>query len=396
MTSYGPAMPPGLCSKAQMDEDDDDGDVVGPALPPHLLGKPKADDESDDDDGKEEIGPALPPHLLPAKTKQDESVENEFGVQLPPDYSRWNAFDVDASDNDFGESDDEITPSNAHDKQVEDDDDDAYGPALPPGYKKQEHTDDVDSTSDSHVRNYGPSLPPGLHSNRMPAEPSDSGHDDDEEEEDDDEEEEDDEMIGPMPLKPGSDGVYSLSAAEEFEKRAAAMKEKLENKDKPQQPKRETWMMELPGYSSNFGLGPRSFRKTARPEEKDRSEWTDTPADKARKEKERAEKRRMEEKAGRSRKDDAPEEISQRDKRLAEMVAKHNETKRGESLVDMHTKHRKRKLEEDKDKPVERRPFDRDLDLNVNQFDEAKRKLLIKKSAQLNDKFSHGKDKVYL
>ncbi|XP_054771367.2 GPALPP motifs-containing protein 1-like [Lytechinus pictus] len=391
MTSYGPAIPPGLCSKAQMDEDDDDGDIVGPALPPHLLEKTKADDESDDDDGQDEIGPALPPHLLPAKTKEDKSVENEFGVQLPPDYSRWNAFDVDASDNEFGESDDEITPSNAHDKQVEDDDDDddddAYGPALPPGYKKQEQTDDVDSTSDSHVRNYGPTLPPGIHSNRMPAEPSDSGDYNDEEE---------DEMIGPMPLKPGSDGVYSLSAAEEFEKRAAAMKEKLANKDKPQQPKRETWMMELPGYSSNFGLGPRSFRKTARPEEKDRSEWTDTPADKARKEKERAEKRRMEEKAGRSQKDDAPEEISQRDKRLAEMVAKHNETKRGESLVDMHTKHRKRKLEEDEDKPVERRPFDRDLDLNVNQFDEAKRKLLIRKSAQLNDKFSHAKDKVYL
>ena len=33
-----------------------------------------------------------------------------------------------------------------------------------------------------------------------------------------------------------------------------------------------------------------------------------------------------------------------RDKKLSAMVSKHNETKRGESLVNMHTKDRKRKL----------------------------------------------------
>ena len=42
-------------------------------------------------------------------------------------------------------------------------------------------------------------------------------------------------------------------------------------------------MMELPGYGKNFGLGPRTFRKRNMPDMSDRSEWTDTPADKERK-----------------------------------------------------------------------------------------------------------------
>ena len=44
----------------------------------------------------------------------------------------------------------------------------------------------------------------------------------------------------------------------------------------------------------------------------------------------------------------------------------------------------------------ERRPFDRENDLQVNRFDDARRKQLLKKSAHLGEKFSHSTDKVYL
>lgn len=56
----------------------------------------------------------------------------------------------------------------------------------------------------------------------------------------------------------------------------------------------------------------------------------------------------------------------------------------------------KRKAEEDATKPVERRPFDRDMDLQVNRFDEAQKKALLKKSQELNTRFSYSKDRMFL
>lgn len=52
------------------------------------------------------------------------------------------------------------------------------------------------------------------------------------------------------------------------------------------QPKREAWMMELPDcMGQNIGLTARTFRVNAGPDLSDRSMWTDSPADRARKEK---------------------------------------------------------------------------------------------------------------
>lgn len=75
----------------------------------------------------------------------------------------------------------------------------------------------------------------------------------------------------------------------------------------------------------------------------------------------------------------------------------HNqETKRSESLMTMHTKTMKEKAKEKADKPAERRPFDRDADLEVNRFDEAQKQRLLKKSQELNTRFSHSKDRMFL
>lgn len=46
---------------------------------------------------------------------------------------------------------------------------------------------------------------------------------------------------------------------------------------------RETWMTELPPELQHIGLGARTFKKRSGPENKDRSIWTDTPADRERK-----------------------------------------------------------------------------------------------------------------
>lgn len=56
----------------------------------------------------------------------------------------------------------------------------------------------------------------------------------------------------------------------------------------------------------------------------------------------------------------------------------------------------KKKAKEDANKPVERKPFDRDMDLQVNRFDEAQKKALLKKSQELNTRFSHSKDRMFL
>ena len=47
------------------------------------------------------------------------------------------------------------------------------------------------------------------------------------------------------------------------------------------QPKREDWMIELPELKrKNFGLGPRSFNRSDKPEVVGRDQWTSTPTSK--------------------------------------------------------------------------------------------------------------------
>ncbi|CAH2224035.1 Hypothetical predicted protein [Pelobates cultripes] len=88
--------------------------------------------------------------------------------------------------------------------------------------------------------------------------------------------------------------------------------------------------------------------------------------------------------------------LSERDKRLAGQVSTYNDSKRSHSLLDLHRKKLKRKAEDDKNKPQERRAFDRDQDLQVNRFDDAQKKALLRKSKELNTKFSHGNSSMFL
>ncbi|XP_038286935.1 GPALPP motifs-containing protein 1 isoform X2 [Canis lupus familiaris] len=237
----------------------------------------------------------------------------------------------------------------------------------------------------------GPALPPGFIKSTQK---SDKGRDDPGQqvssyfnsEETDSSEDED--IVGPMPAK----GPVNYSVTTEFEKRAQRMKEKLTkgDHDSSKPITRESWMTELPPEMKDFGLGPRTFKRRAGDKSGDRSVWTDTPADREKKAKETQEARKS------FNKKDEEHVLSGREKRLAEQVSSYNESKRSESLMDIHHKKLKNKAAEEKNKPQERIPFDRDKDLKVNRFDEAQKKALIKKSRELNTRFSHGKGSMFL
>ncbi|XP_029001171.1 GPALPP motifs-containing protein 1 [Betta splendens] len=343
------------------------------------------------------IGPVLPSVLRKEHDKESDDEKGFAGPALPPGYKR--AERSSSSD----ESEEEVavkrakirqTAGNRHPEEIQDDgdgDDGFFGPALPPGFKKQQSSperppvlgpalppgfrkaaysnDDDNSDGEDGEGIPGPALPPGYQ-----AEPSSS-------------EGEDEYVIGPLPAK----GPVEDSVALDFERRAKRMKEKLTGEKMPEVVTRETWMTELPPELQHIGLGARTFKKRSGPENKDRSIWTDTPADRERKARERLEGKRKSEEE----KDSVPQ-LSQKDLEMAEKVSKYNESKRAESLMSLHTKKIKEKAKETTEKPAERRPFDRDADLQVNRFDDAQKQRLLKKSQELNTRFSHSKDKMFL
>ncbi|XP_069458319.1 GPALPP motifs-containing protein 1 isoform X2 [Ovis canadensis] len=345
-------------------------DLIGPALPPGFKAGGSAEDE--ERDSSPVAGPALPPNYKSSSSESSDSDEDSSSLS--------------EEGNQESEDDDTGPPARKLRRNQDDDDDDDdegfFGPALPPGFKKQD-----DSPPRPMI---GPALPPGF---LKSTQKSDKGRSDPGQvssyfnsEETDSSEEED--IVGPMPAK----GPVNSSVTSEFEKRAQRMKEKLTKGDDDSSKliTRESWMTELPPEMKDFGLGPRTFKRRADGKSGDRSVWTDTPADRERKAKEMQEARKS------FSKKDEDYILSGRDKRLAEQVSSYNESKRSESLMDIHHKKLKNKAAEDKNKPQERIPFDRDTDLKVHRFDEAQKKALIKKSRELNSRFSHGKGNMFL
>ncbi|XP_062302468.1 GPALPP motifs-containing protein 1 [Osmerus eperlanus] len=343
----GPALPP-MFRKSSEDNSDDEG-FAGPALPPGY--KAGTSSSSSDDSEQEEVvfkrskaggrfvatghGPSAE-----KKRRVEEEEEGFFGPALPP-----------------GFQDNAGSPERLS----------VLGPALPPGFRRQADDDEEDDDDDGVS---GPALPPGYTASQSS---SDEGEED---------------VIGPMP----AGGAVQGSVALDFERRAQKMKDKLTKGDEgPEELAREAWMMELPPELQHIGLGARTFKKKSGPANKDRSVWTDTPADRERKARERQEKK----KRGEEEEVDTPQ-LSQKDLQLADKVSQYNESKRGESLINLHKKKMKRKAEEEGHKVVERRAFDRDNDLQVNRFDEAQKQRLLKKSQELNTRFSHSQDRMFL
>ena len=279
------------------------------------------------------IGPMIPSHLRADQEAQDSDSDSDdnFGPKLPSEPCR--------------------------------------GPAPAPAQTARDESSDSDD-------DFGPALPPHLQ-NKNPAESrrqeSDSS---------------DDEFVGPK-MSEITTSVNRESVEQEVEMRARRMRDKLDGKDKAE-PQRESWMLELPEEKANrFGLGPRQFsRKGVTQRGGDRSAWTDTPEDKQRKmmageEDEEAEP------------DTSDLAARMRDEKM-EKVSQELKQKRGaDTLMDMHEKKLKKdkKKKEDSGEVTERRPFDRDVDLKANQFDEAMKKNMMKMAAKIDNRFSSGSQK---
>ena len=289
------------------------------------------------------VGPSLPPHLQKNNSGSSDDSDGEMeGPRLPSVPCRGPAPPTADAKTDADESSS----------------DDDYMPALPPGFKARVEKEESSEEEVSDSETAGPRLQ--------------------------------EQSIGPQ---------MGGSAAREIEERARRMKDKLEGKEETEV-KRETWMLELPDEkASSFGLLPtaRQFSRKGHlgPEKgkKNRSAWTDTPEEKARKAalgivpgQEEEEEEEM---------DSTQLAAIKRDEAM-ETVAEELRKKRGtDSLMNLHDKKLKKKKKEDVDDGVkqERRPFDRDVDLQANQFDKAAKKAMLKKAAQINDRFSSGTQK---
>lgn len=86
------------------------------------------------------------------------------------------------------------------------------GPALPPGFRRAAYENDQDNNGEDESDFLGPALPPGYQADSSSSE--------------------DEDMIGPMPSK----GPVQESVAQDFERRAKRMKDKLTGKVSPHTP----------------------------------------------------------------------------------------------------------------------------------------------------------------
>uniref|UniRef100_UPI00398E8AC7 GPALPP motifs-containing protein 1 isoform X2 n=1 Tax=Pristiophorus japonicus TaxID=55135 RepID=UPI00398E8AC7 len=363
--------------------------LIGPALPPGYRTARGQHSHSESDRRRHSkaaldetvAGPALPPGFRSSKSSESSS-DDEASIQCTDEAQHSSPLELRKSDQSAMEKSNGKARANkqaaATRDENDEEDDGFFGPALPPGFPKREQSPERPFI--------GPALPPGFSRSENEIEPAAlSSLSTLPVEEDSDEEA----MIGPMP----STGSAESSVVADIERRAIRMKEKLASGDAgdDQQQTRETWMTELPPVLQNIGLGARTFKRRANGGSSDRSTWTDTPADKERKAQEM-----LEAKDSPAKEPERWPSLSEKDKRMAKEVASYNESKRSESLLDMHSKKLKRKAEDEKDRPQERRAFDREQDLQVHRFDEAQKKALIKKSKELNTRFSHGKSNMFL
>ncbi|KAK7091015.1 hypothetical protein V1264_010734 [Littorina saxatilis] len=207
-----------------------------------------------------------------------------------------------------------------------------FGPALPPATQSEGVTVSI-----------GPALPPGFVKQEAVSSPGpmDEGNTQTSDSGQGGEGGADGEVVGPM-VSEMSHGDEVVQAAEEFERRSRKMKDHLTVKAEaePGPSKREEWMTELPPeMGKTIGVTARTFSNKGggTTDDKDRSDWTDTPADKIKKEKEGGKSKK------RKRDEGEKNVVKQRDDQLQQQIEEYNKKKRPESLVEMHQKSKKKK-----------------------------------------------------
>ncbi|KAL7302529.1 hypothetical protein TKK_0005169 [Trichogramma kaykai] len=244
-------------------------------------------------------------------------------------------------------------------------DSECYGPALPPSMQKRPIL--------------GPQLPPPDFQNKDESEVKKEIQKTHSESEDDEE------VFGPVPLNhPAAQSRVQIA----LENRARRVQENFSNKVEDKN-KREEWMTELPeAHALKLGLDSikRKFRATEGPDMSDRSMWSDTPADRLRKQREKEENRFV----------PSEESTSKKAKKSKSEKRDCEEEEKRESLLDIHLKNMsksKKKMEKQAKRLglTTRRPFDRDVDLQTNVLDGEKKKKIFEKASKLNDRFTVGK-----
>ncbi|XP_011138259.1 histone-lysine N-methyltransferase, H3 lysine-4 specific [Harpegnathos saltator] len=238
----------------------------------------------------------------------------------------------------------------------------AFGPALPPHLLQR-------TCDKSPEKIIGPVLPDSLKKTSRETFHAES---------------DDDCAIGPLPED--HPALRNSRVHEQLDLRARRIRHEGYSEEVDVGNKREEWMTELPpAQAANLGLGPRKFRIRDGPDMSDRSCWTDTPAQKVQKQRD-SERRRF------------SSSTEESDKRRAKECHKRDSdksTKREKSLLEMHqSKMARRKRNEEKEAKLSggstRRPFDRDIDLQVNRLDQAQKKTILMKARMLDDRFSRG------
>lgn len=340
--------------------DDTPEPVYGPALPPQLVKPNKRLEEKTEDANL--IGPCLPETeerdvLITTNTDGDSSAcpANNSDTE---DERLTNKNDNNEDDNDDNDR--------VSDQPTDDSTDQTFGPALPPHLAQKRD-------EGAREKIIGPMLPSSFQS-------KDDGP---EKKELLDSEEEEDDAIGPLPADHPS--LKNSYVHEQLEQRARRIMDERREEDNSVLNQREEWMTELPpAQANNLGLSSRKFRVRPAPDMSDRTCWTDTPAQKAEKQRKREEER------------------SHRHRGLEEEHGKRSvvsesgkSKKREKSLLEMHQgKLRKKKKKEEKEAQLTggstRRPFDRDIDLKANQFDQVQKKAIFMKAQLLDERFSRG------
>ncbi|XP_015438423.1 PREDICTED: protein starmaker [Dufourea novaeangliae] len=300
-------------------------------------------------------GPVLPSQSTPDVSDNTKSAKstNFIGPCLPEYYARTESESIE---------DDATGRNDENDSDV--DRDMIFGPALPPHLADQKHSNGTD------VKMIGPTVPSAIKlSDNEPIEQEDSENED---------------TVGPLPVD--HPALRSSYVHRQLEHRAEQIKSEQKNEGDSTLNRREEWMTELPSAQiSNLDLGPRKFRVRSGPDMSDRSCWTDTPAKKAEKQKQKEE-----------------EELYRCKNSVTESPEKNYEaedeksTRREKSLLEMHqSKLQKKKKKAEKKAKLTgqtlRRPFDRDIDLQINRFDQAQKSAIINKAQYLDERFSHGK-----
>lgn len=282
---------------------------------------------------------------------------------------------------------------------VENDTEDPYGPALPPHLVKgRDSTSTLDRSQitegeEPKKKVIGPVIPSHLLQtiqNHDTPETSSHFSEAAQEEVAASPSEDDDDILDTVGPLPGKVNLDLEARALEIKLGHVSSSSGNQNNEKV----RDEWMLELPEVRgvTDLGLTARQFRTKDRPDFSDRSQWTDTPEDKERKKHGKVSVRDVAKEEARERDRQAIANRDAEQEKIAKDLKKKH--KRDKSLMELHDKKlKKAKKEKEKEGPEARRPFDRNVDLAANRFDEAQKKSIIKKAQLLDTRFSSGTSK---